>query len=224
MLEVSTETLLTCCVTCNMWHLIILNFSVNSTEQNYFFLLKVLFFLCCSFTNCSLSLDTQTNTHRHTHTHTHTHPLQSQSQSGAADDGSSCPDMISRQTALSPGLVCLSDSETDSVVQRQRGSKLPLPASPFIRPPVQSLGSIFTSIYPTPPSLPPPHRLSHCVSSLPQRWARSFSLKRIRDISTYHRGRAGHFSSLVASPALFSQRSGSLIWPDKDLCHVGGDG
>lgn len=138
-----------------------------------------------------------------------------------ADDGSSCPDMISRQTALSPGLfVCLrlqcpvvcSDSAALNslrlpVLSSDRQFKASAPSSPL-------------SVWPLRPS----HHLPPRVSSLPQRWARSVSLSRIRGISLSHRGRVGQLLLSCPFHLPFSPRSGPLIWPDKDPFHVSRDG
>ncbi len=104
-----------------------------------------------------------------------------------------------KQTNCSvPWAVCLSVSETDSGVQLNSPCLLLLSSD-------RQFKALASS------SLPPPHtahHLSHCVSLLPQRWARSVSLKRIRDISTSHRGRA---SPPTPPPSPFSLRD-QVLW------------
>ena len=125
------------------------------------------------------------------HTHTHTQ---------SADDGSSCPDLISRQNALSPGLfvrLCLQCSVVCSDSAALNSLRLP----------VLSSDRQFKASAPSSPLSVQPLHPSHClpprVSSLPQRWARSVSLSRIRGISLSHRGRVGQLSSFVSLPPLF---------------------
>lgn len=161
--------------------------SVNRIERSFFFQL----FFCSSFTNCCSSLGT------------HTVWIWR------------CWWLIlsryDKQTNCSvPWAVCLSSTQT--VVCRAVWFKTPPACFPFHQTasskPWLHLHFYLSLSHST---LLPPHRLSRCVSSLTQRWARSVSLKRIRDISASHRGQAGRFSSLVTPPLPFSLRD-QVLW------------
>ena len=135
----------------------------------------------------------------------HTRAVRSCSHCAAADDGSSCSDMISRQTALSPGPFVCPPKQT--VVCRNSAALNSHCCFSFHRaasskPWLHLCFYLLHSYHPPPSPPPPPAQLTVIlsVSSLSQRWASNVSLKRIRDISMSHRGLVGHFSSLVAPP------------------------
>lgn len=134
-------------------------------------------------------------THTHTHTDTQTH--------NTADDGSSCTDMISQQTALSPGLfvsLCLKHSVVCSYSVALNSLRLCALSSD------RQFKALAPSSLLSLPLLHPSHHLSRSVSSLPERWACSVSLKRIRGISVSHGGWKGQFSSLAALPPPFPSK------------------
>lgn len=135
------------------------------------------------------------------------HAAHSSPHSACADDGSSCSDMISRQTALSPGLFACPPKQTVVFSSTALNSHCCF----SFHQAASSKPSLHLYTPPPPLSF---SRLSHCVSSLPQRWARGVSLKRIRDIYMSPRGRVGHFFTPVAllrTPPPFSLRD-QVLW------------
>lgn len=119
----------------------------------------------------------------------HSRPQSTPGPKAAADDGSSCSDVISRQTALSPGLFACPLRQT-----------VVFSSSTALNS--HCCFSFHQAASSKPNSLPSPHRLSCCVSSLPQRWAMGVSLKQIRDISMCLSGAEWDVSPLQLPPCV----------------------